>query len=119
MNNCGEIVPIAALVSSLFEGDIQRFTWAKSAEATRSMKRLILILCGVAVMGFATANAKTGPLQGEHLRKTISGKTVHLQTGMGIEVPISYSHNGTMAAKTQAMTAWNVESGIRRRKCWP
>jgi len=69
------------------------------------MKRLILILCGIAVMGYATANAKTGVLHGEHLRKTIAGKTVHLQTGMGFELPISYSHNGTMAAKTQAMTA--------------
>jgi hypothetical protein len=69
------------------------------------MKRLILILCGIAVMSYATANAKTSVLQGEHLRKTIAGKTVHLNTGMGFELPIAYRHNGTMAAKTQAMTA--------------
>ena len=68
------------------------------------MKRLILILCAIAISGFGTAYAKTA-LQGDELRKTISGKTVHLNTGMGFELPISYSHNGTMAARTQAMTA--------------
>ena len=68
------------------------------------MKRLILIVCAIALSGIATANATTA-LQGDELRKTISGKTVHLNTGMGVEVPISYRHNGTMAARTQAMTA--------------
>lgn len=56
-------------------------------------------------VGLSPATAATGSLQGDELRQAISGRTVLLNTGMGFELPISYSSNGTMASRVQAMAA--------------
>ncbi len=72
---------------------------------TKAVQGTLIAGAVAGAVGLSPATAATGSLQGDELRDAISGRTVLLNTGMGFELPISYSSNGTMAGRVQAMAA--------------
>ena len=67
------------------------------------MKIGAMILAASLAMPF-TALAADGTLEGDALRKAISGKTVFLKIS-GFELPIRYAANGRMSAKMSTVAA--------------
>jgi len=78
---------------------------ASLAGCANGVRWAFLICATLGLTSIGSAFAATGSLKGDELRDTISGHTVHLKTGMGFELPISYRTNGTMAGRVQAMAA--------------
>lgn len=64
------------------------------------MQRLGLAVAMVGAVG--TANAEPSGLSGDALRKTISGRTIVLDTPVG-GLPILYQPNGTLSGKASQM----------------
>jgi hypothetical protein len=80
------------------------------------MNRLMgaAILAAVVTFGSAAASrAETDTLAGNALREAVSGKTVYLRLSLGIELPISYRPNGTMAGKVNAVAAAFAGNEVR------
>jgi hypothetical protein len=76
----------------------------------------------VAAGAFAVALLAVGPcfaddpqLEGDSLRKAVSGRTIHLETPLG-SLPISYKTNGTMQASTIQLAAYT--GSTRDRGTW-
>ena len=94
------MTPFATL-NSLIQNKFSSRARANAKSACGALAACALI----GALSLTPASASTGPLQGENLRKTISGHTVMLNTGMGFEVPISYRSNGSMSGRVQAFAA--------------
>jgi hypothetical protein len=62
------------------------------------MRRGMMALLGMTVAS-GVAGAEPGALTGEALRKAVAGKTVVLDTPIGIALPISYRGDGTMSGR--------------------
>jgi hypothetical protein len=73
----------------------------------------------VATQPAAAAEAKSGQLAGEELRRAISGKTLYLKIS-GFELPISYSARGTMVGTmgTVAAALARGDGASDRGKWW-
>lgn len=57
------------------------------------------------LLGVAPVLAGDSQLEGDGLRKAVSGRTVHLETPLG-SLPINYRTNGTMQASTIQLAAY-------------
>jgi hypothetical protein len=64
-------------------------------------------VCALALLlaGMGACFADDQQLEGDGLRKAVSGKTVHLETPLG-SLPINYRMNGTMQASTLQLAAY-------------
>lgn len=71
---------------------------------TTAMKTVIAFVLLVAAGTTNLCASESKALTGDSLRKAVSGKTVYLRT-QGIEIPISYSTNGTMSGRLKAFVA--------------
>ncbi|MCG8560666.1 MAG: hypothetical protein MI824_12760 [Hyphomicrobiales bacterium] len=67
--------------------------------------RALVFATVVLLSGLAAASAEPGSLAGKELRKAVSGRTVYLKTGWGVELPIAYRSNGTMTGRLKAFAA--------------
>ena len=67
--------------------------------------RALVFATVVLLSGLAAASAQPGSLAGKELRKAVSGRTVYLKTGWGVELPIAYRSNGTMSGRLKAFAA--------------
>jgi hypothetical protein len=61
-----------------------------------NMRKSLLMTAMVLIAGAGSASADLSSLNAKDLRKAISGKTIHIQTPIGAEIPIRYRANGTM-----------------------
>ena len=66
--------------------------------------RIVVIAAAIMLLGNG-ALASDPQLEGESLRKAISGKTVSLETPMG-GLPISYRSDGTMQGRAGALATY-------------
>jgi hypothetical protein len=57
------------------------------------------IVAGVCVLGAWSAQAEPVPLGDDTLKPTLAGKTVRLDTPLGVSIPITYHGNGLMSGK--------------------
>jgi hypothetical protein len=67
--------------------------------------RIALVVAGIVAVGSATAGSSEAQLEGDSLRKAVSGKTVSLATPMG-GLPISYRPDGTMQGRAGALATY-------------
>ena len=74
------------------------------------MKRILLIAALSSLTASAAMAANTGKMNGQELRKALSGKTIYLSQS-GIVLPIAYRSNGTMSGRLKISTAALVGSG--------
>ena len=58
-----------------------------------------MLIAGVLALIHASAHAEPVPLGGDMLQRAVAGKTVHLDTPLGVAIPITYHANGTMSGK--------------------
>jgi hypothetical protein len=69
----------------------------------------------VVLLAFGPCLAGDPQLEGDGLRKAVSGRTVYLETPLG-SLPISYKTNGTMQASTIQLAAYT--GSTRDRGTW-
>jgi hypothetical protein len=69
------------------------------------MMRLAAWALAIGLVGVGVCFAGDVQLQGDSLRKAVSGQTVHLETPLG-DLPIRYGNNGTMQASTIQLAAY-------------
>jgi hypothetical protein len=62
------------------------------------------IIVGVLILAGCSAQAEPVPLGDETLKRTLSGRTFHLDTPIGIAVPITYQANGLMFGKAGVLS---------------
>jgi hypothetical protein len=67
--------------------------------------RIALVVAGMVSVASATAGSSEAQLEGDSLRKAVSGKTVSLATPMG-GLPISYRPDGTMQGRAGALATY-------------
>jgi hypothetical protein len=58
-----------------------------------------LIVAGICVLAAWSARAEPVPLGDDTLKPTLAGKTVRLDTPLGVSIPITYHGNGLMSGK--------------------
>ena len=58
-----------------------------------------MLIAGVLALIHASAHAEPVPLGGDMLQRAVAGKTVHLDTPLGVAIPITFHANGTMSGK--------------------
>jgi hypothetical protein len=59
----------------------------------------LLLGAGVLVLSCCTAHAAPVTLSGDTLQRAVAGKTVHLDTPLGVAIPITYHANGITSGK--------------------
>ncbi len=82
--------------------------------------RALLLAIMMLVSGIAAAVAQPGALVGSELRKAVSGRTVYLKAGWGVELPVAYRPDGTMSARLRAFAAALAGGNVHadRGKWW-
>ena len=58
-----------------------------------------VLIAGVFVSILHSAHAEPVPLGGDLLQRAVAGKTVHLDTPLGVAIPITFHANGIMSGK--------------------
>jgi hypothetical protein len=80
------------------------------------LKRQFLLV-GVLLLAGPTAQAEPVPLGDDTLKQALAGKTVHLDTPLGIAVPISFQANGLMSGKAGVL-AYILGAETDRGRWW-
>jgi hypothetical protein len=63
----------------------------------------LLLSTWVAILSCCSVHAEPVSLGNDMLQRAVAGKTVHLDTPLGVAVPITYHANGTMSGKAGAL----------------
>jgi len=71
---------------------------------------------GLSLTGMAMAD--TGPLKGPALKRTLSNKTLHLNTPLGVTMPIKFRRNGTMIGRAKPALARYTGSKYDKGVWW-
>ena len=58
-----------------------------------------MLIAGAFVFILHSAHAEPVPLSGDMLQRAVAGRTVHLDTPLGVAIPITFHANGTMSGK--------------------
>ncbi|MGD9867192.1 MAG: hypothetical protein AB7U38_04230 [Hyphomicrobiales bacterium] len=84
------------------------------------MKKALLFAAAMAVLPAAGMAGAGDHMDGSELRQAVIGKTIFLRTEWGIELPITYSANGTMRAQLKSALASVAggEGASDRGKWW-
>ncbi len=69
------------------------------------MRKSIIIAATALLAGAAHASEQQQLLTGKQLHRAVSGKTIYIQTPVGLEIPIRYQPNGTMVGVSSAQLA--------------
>ena len=77
--------------------------------------RVVAGAVAVSLLGLGACFAGDPQLEGDTLRKAVSGRTVELETPLG-SLPINYRTNGTMQASTIQLAAYT--GSTRDRGVW-
>ena len=67
--------------------------------------RAPLLVIIMLMSGMPSAAAQPGTLVGSQLREAVSGRTIYLSAGWGVELPVAYRPNGTMSGRLNAFAA--------------
>ena len=65
----------------------------------------IFLVIMTLMSGMSSASAQPGTLVGSQLRQAVSGRTVYLNAGWGVELPVAYRPDGTMSGRLNAFAA--------------
>lgn len=98
---------------------IQTSNTTRVSQVEESMKKLVISVCAgaMAIAGAAAFAQEGAVLSGQDLKKAIAGRTVYLSSPLG-EVPIRYSANGTMSARSQLALLDGERTASDRGRWW-
>ena len=85
--------------------------------AVMKLRLVFASLMGLLLVETA-AVAETGRLNGQAIKRVLSGKTLHLHTPIGVTLPIKYSGNGTMVGRAKPELAQYIGSRQDKGVWW-